>query len=72
MFMQVNGEMRKVFLGPQWVIVQQEIRFMPGDHITATILAPEKLNALAYAQTIVTPHGTLHFRNEAGEPSWPR
>ena len=72
MFMRVDGQLRKILLGPEWVIVQQEIPIKPGDRITAKILAPDNLAALAYAETITTPHGTLRFRNDAGEATWLR
>jgi len=68
MIMQVEGKLRKVYLGPEWMIARQEVSLMPGDHVTAKILAPNNLDALAYAQSIFTDHGTLRFRDESGAP----
>ena len=63
MIMRVDGGLRKIYLGPKWFVVRQEVRIMPGDPITATILAPNNLSAVAYAESVATRNGTLRFRN---------
>jgi hypothetical protein len=70
MIMQVEDGLRKVYLGPQWFVVRQEIRIMPGDPITATMLAPNNLSAVAYAESVATRNGTLRFRSDKGKPLW--
>ncbi len=72
MVMQVDSQLRKVFLGPEWMIARQEVRIMPGDRITVVMLAPNNLNALAYAEAIYLRNGgVLRFRDKNGAPYSP-